>query len=87
MWTSGYQWLVERAMLEERMARDAMAGVRMLSRLLEPRAAVQGLGMAGSWHGLILDPHTITNMTLLRLRPTQQLPYVYYSLQSPITSP
>ena len=83
-----YQWWVERAVREERMAREARRGVRMLSRLLlEPGAAVQGLGMAVSWHGLILDPHTITNMTLLR--PTQELPYVYYSttvLQSPITS-
>ena len=34
--------------MEERMVRDARAGVRMLSRLLEPGGAVQGLGMAVS---------------------------------------
>ena len=35
--------------MEERMVRDARAGVRMLSRaLLEPRGALQGLGMAVS---------------------------------------
>ena len=44
-----YQWWVERAVREERMAREARRGVRMLSRLLlEPGAAVQGLGMAVS---------------------------------------
>ena len=36
-----YQWFVERARMEERMAREARAGVRMLSHwLLEPRGAV-----------------------------------------------
>ena len=54
--------------MEERMAREARAGVRMLSHwLLEPRGAVGWLSMAVSWHGLILAPHTITNMRLLRL--------------------